>query len=394
MKQGLLIAIGAVAILLVLSVWVYLLFFGTPQSAQDIFTDFGIGDTPAAERAPMEMVPTDVSQTVNMGSAALRQITTRPVAGFSFTTTGSSTDTVRYSERGTGHVYEIDLVSGVETRVLGKTFAAITNAVFNLKGDMVVLIAEDGYESTAYLEEITDAASSDTHTIPADAENVTFVSDTDLRYTRTTPDGMVGYSYDPDEGLTLQLFTIPFRDAAIIWKTDEALAYNNPAAYLLGGLYRIENGSLARIGDAAYGLTGLAHPQTDTYVQTYVDVEAKELVASHIASDGRTDLVIPAFPEKCVFTPQNDHMLWCGAPIEPLAREYQTEWYKGTVVSDDLLWRIDVSNQTADALINFTIDTGRTVDIDRITIDPSGRHLLLRNKLDGALWIYDTAFAQ
>ena len=108
MKNPLLITIGLVLIVLVLGVWLYLLFFGTPDTADEVFSDLGfdIASQPVNVVAPE--IPAASDTFVDTAGEKLRQITTRPVAGFvSFFS--SSTDLVRYAERGTGHIYELNI---------------------------------------------------------------------------------------------------------------------------------------------------------------------------------------------------------------------------------------------------------------------------------------------
>lgn len=393
MKQGIIITLGGILIIAVFGVWIYLLIFGTPENSEQLFADLGFGEEeiPRAP-APLETV-SEPETTVQIGDSALAQITTRPAAGFEFAHTASST-AIRYAERGVGHVYEIDLTTGVEKRVLGKTFTAITEAVFSPSGTAVALVSMSGDERTAYLEEIgTEDESVVAHEFPADAENIAFPNDAEVRYTRTDTNGMTGYSYDLASETTTELFTIPFTDATVLWTENETLVYNRPAPYLQGGLYAIEGNALRRIGATAYGFSALARPTEGTYVRTYANVETDTLISVLTGSTG-TELLMPitAIPEKCAFDLFDETTVWCAAPAADLNRTYQADWYKGLTTSRDVLWEIDTEAQEATVAVDFASAAGRTIDVSDLIMDETGIYLLFANKLDGSLWLYEPDF--
>lgn len=394
MKKGILITAGSAFILAIFGVWVYLMFFGTPANPEELFADLGFDEETFVPREELPPVPLEQTDSiVDVGVTALTQLTLRPVAGYTLTANASST-AVRYAEGGVGHVYEIDLSTGIETRVFGKTFAAITDAHFAPSGGAVVLVAENGREHTAYLEEIPDAEDEmpDRHDFAADARNIEFISDTEVRYTRETADGLTGYRYDLASEEVTELFTIPFRDAAIVWTNDASYAYNRPAPYLQSGLYAIEGNVLRRHGATAYGLSAFAHASDVAHVRTLFDLE-RDVLISFIAENGEERLLpIAAIPEKCDFHETDPTTLWCGGPVADLAREYQSDWYKGTLTANDMLWRIDTLAQEAVLEVDLQGETGRMIDVEGLASYGDGRYVLFANKTDGTLWLYDAEF--
>lgn len=384
MNRIIIFSLGAVVLLVVFVVWVYLIFFGTPSDSDEVFADLGFGSEATEQGTRPTTTPSNTepeSTTVNVGQP-LAQLTTNAIAGADFVGTATSTTHIYFAERGTGHVYQIDLESGTETRVLGKTFSRITDAYFAPSGRAVVLKAENGYEHTAYLEEITDATTTPAHNFAADAENIAFVSNTEVRYTRDTASGMTGYAYHLDTTNTEQLFTIPFTDATVIWTDIRTLVFNNPAPFHKGGLYEITNNTLTRIGETAYGLTALA---TDgAYARTFMSIENNAYL-SYVNGELQPLTIIP---EKCVFAPQDTAMMWCAAPSNDVNRTYLRDWYQGTITSNDLLWILDTAEKRADVAVNFANRTGRTVDVTELAINPAGDRLLFTNKIDNALWLY------
>lgn len=388
MKQTLLIVAGTVLILAVCGVWVYLLIFGTPEPAKEFFTNF------VDEGETREFVPTTAEEVtmLALGDAPLEQITTRPVAGFAFVDDASTSTppSLLYAERGTGHIYRIDLDAKTEERVLGKTFAAVTRAVFAPNGSAVVLTSENGYEHTAYLEEIpVGSETPDTHEFAPRARNVAFVSETEVRYTDVRDGRLIGFSYDLAERAVQERFSLPFTDARVLWMPNRTLVYNKPAPNYSGGLYMIGGSGLQRIGDTEYALSALAHPFAESYAVTYAVAGLNTLVSVVRNGDGdETPLPVLALPEKCAFDSAAMDILWCAAPVEASGRTYQANWYKGTLHSQDLLWKIDTTQQEAHVLTDPRSQTGRAIDVTGMVASRTGGHLAFANKNDETLWLY------
>ena len=121
MNRKVLIGIGVVLIFIVLGVWVYLMIYGVPKNSDDVFANLGFGSGPIDDSLPPpiteEPTPT-ILDTETPDPEALRQLTVRPVAGATIFADGD-TQYIRYAERGTGHVYEINIASGNESRISG-----------------------------------------------------------------------------------------------------------------------------------------------------------------------------------------------------------------------------------------------------------------------------------
>ncbi|MEZ4194898.1 MAG: hypothetical protein R3B53_00660 [Candidatus Paceibacterota bacterium] len=139
MKQKTLIIIGVVIVFILLFAWIYLLFFGTPQDPKQVFSDLGFG----GEEETGIVIPPPIEEPLPETPAErpkLRQLTTRPVVGF-VEVQATTTDpvTVYYAEAGTGHIYEVDPLSGNEKRISNTTIAEASYATFSPLGDYVAV---------------------------------------------------------------------------------------------------------------------------------------------------------------------------------------------------------------------------------------------------------------
>lgn len=386
MKRTIFITIGSIILLLIFGVWVYLLLFGAPKEVNEAFTNLGFGSF-----TPIEEDQGSLEQTaqLNINNGNLSQLTTRPVAGFAFlATTGSSTEKLRYAERGTGYVFEIDLLSGVETRVSAKTHLAVTDAYFSPDGNAVVLISETDSGLEAELEELGDRERS--HSLPTNATNLHFSSSTELRYLLPTSGGSTGYVYNLDEMTTDELFFLPLTDISLSWGVEETVFYNHAAPWLRGGLYRINNNELTLIGNSAYALSAeVPSNSSGVYAVSYSETNKNGNLTSILlksASDTPTTLPIVVIPDKCAFS-QAAHVLWCASNALDLGREGQNDWYKGLVAFADLLWKVEVATGKTTLLDNITEISGRDVDVIDLKTDQNDQYLLFKNKRDDTLWL-------
>lgn len=392
MFQKILITTGIVLALIVFGIWIYLLIFGTPESTDDLFADLGFtGSNEEVPRGdlPAEPFENNTRGTIDVSSAALAQLSTRPIAGFGITSSTSTADAF-YVERGVGHVYQIDLRSGIEKRVLSKTFTSVTEAVFSPNATAVALVATSEGRRTTTLLALDAATSTRTqHDIPVDAANLTFLSDTKLAYTRTSTTGTIGHIYNLLDGTTTTEFTIPLTAVTVLWTETETFVYPRPAPYLSGALYSVNGTTLTRVGESGYGLSALAHPTDPAHLITEVNTDEDTLVSAATNAMGAlVGIPITAIPEKCTFAATETTTLWCAAPVTDLPRTYQIDWYKGAIVSDDELWKIDTTTQRATVIVDLRTASGRIVDIIDPAVDATDSYLLFRNKIDNTLWMY------
>ena len=386
MKKSLIITIGIILILLVLGVWLYLLFFGTPENGDDVFSNLGFGNAPVVteQTIPDELVTTETAPTIDTKDA-LRQLTTRSVAGFGLVSTSSYR--IRYAERGTGHVYEIDAATGSEVRVSGTTIPQIVDAVFSADGTSVALVSENETERKVFAGKIpADDTNIDFLSLPADAFAPHFRDDTTLQYAIHTLIGVDGYQIDVRDEQSVRIFSIPVSDVEILWG-DTIFTYNKPAALMPGALYRV-NSFLTPITPQSFGFVGGVND--DYYFGSTNTAGEMNSYAIDRATDERITLAVDYIPEKCTTHPNDAGTLWCALPFTQPADSFIEEWYKGTTFSEDVLWEVEIENGSAELKVNFFTESGRYIDVDAIAVSDDGTVPVFRNKLDGTLWLYDS----
>ncbi|MDC1205591.1 hypothetical protein N8083_01965 [Candidatus Pacebacteria bacterium] len=386
MKKSLVITIGVILILIVLGIWGYLLFFGTPSNSNDIFANLGFGNKVVEPSDTLATPPENTTTQIDVRKNPLQQLTTKPVAGFGFV--GSSSDLIRYVERGTGHIFEINLTSGIEKQISLTTIPKVVEAVFSDSGTSVALITENNYTRDIVAGVIDEVANSVNFiSLPEHSFEPAFILDTVLHFAVTAENGTTGYELDITTATPVKIFTILLRDVAIVWSADETHVYNRPTTLYKGSLYSVDS-VLTTQTSGEYGFVGGV---TDThYLGSAIVDDTLDSYALDRISKERIPLPITYIPEKCIPTKLTASILWCASPFESPNESFIEDWYKGIVQSPDLLWLVDVELGEAELHSIFLEESGRLIDVDRISIDVFGLAPIFRNKVGNTLWIYDT----
>lgn len=388
MNRALIITIGIIIILLVLGVWVYLMLFGTPEKGGDVFANLGFElnqqettIVPPVNNQPLETLVDTQSKDV------LRQLTTRPVAGFAFASTTNG-QTIRYVERGTGHVFEINLDTGTETTLSRTTVPKVSNAVFSPDANTVALTSYNTYRSNVFVGTIRNEENLTGISLQPGAEDISFSSDNEILYTISTDNTTKGYLHNLDTLVQSELFSMNYTNLDVSWGGDLDSIYltTKPSGEFEGFIYTTKNNILTPEAFSAYGLSALF--SNEFILTTYT--EDKVYKSSVVNPDGSVStLPLISLKEKCVFDVYNPNYVWCGAPIQLTSSSFVEDWYKGTVISDDNLWLVDISKQTAQLYANPESLTGRSIDVNNISINSNGGLLSFTNKKDQTLWLYD-----
>ncbi len=393
MKKTLIISIGVIVILSVIAVWVYLLLFGTPKQTDDVFANLGFESSPINNEPTL---PTPQTLPNDAPTKALRQLTTKPVAGFSFI--GNDDTILRFVERGVGHVYELDTTTTApETKINNTTVARVFEATFSPNAEHLTLTTDtDGSRATLLLS-LADGSASDTPLInlPQQTTETNFVSDSQLAYTVLTDGGTDGYTYNLLSGQPTKVFSIPLRSVRTIWDTSSADTLNTPYVYnrvsdqMTGSLYKIVSDTLRPVIPSAYGLVATVN---NGRVFSTANTGAGDSISTitSLTTDARETLPIQFIPEKCTVSNADISIMWCAAPLLSDGGDALVDWYQGTRQSEDILWKIDLNNMSALSVSNLQQTAGRAIDVFSITTSQNGEKILFSNKNDNTLWLYDT----
>lgn len=390
MNKKILIITSSILVLLLGIVWAYLLIFGTPTTPNDIFTNLGQEGEVAAEQPINAVVPNSATSSLNVSRAKLRQLTTKPIAGFgTLPASTSTTPSVLFAELGTGHIYTINLVDGTETRISGTTFAQTDTAQFSPDGTLVALGTNSQTKTKPILfGKIATTTKEVVEILDATTTTSFALTNTELLYTTTGTEGVVGYSYNQQTNTKTHLFSVPFAEATIIWG-DRANAphyvYPKSTTALEGFLYEATKTNLLRLPVSGFGLTAKINNDIVLYSKI-VNNKPASFIYNRNTKETKpfTNAILT---DKC-FLPTEGELFFC-AHAETTETNLPDLWYQGAISFKDTLYALSAEKMLAELLINTFTETNRELDITELTLGSNGRSLFFINKNDNSLWLYE-----
>ena len=391
MKRPVFIISGVVIILILIAIWVYMLFFGSPKNADDTFADLNLGDTTDTSYIK-NTDTTDGEAVVDLSSPdRLRQLTTKPVIGFNeFVKDASSTPAILYVEAGTGHVFSIDLETGEESRLSGTTIPSSQEAEITPNGKYIMYRSGEGSGRT-YLVGTISSTTNELSTSDLDESIISFsaTNDNHFLYAVKTQNSTIGKSYNPEDKTSKTLFTLPFRDATIDWgstASDSHFAYPKTTSKLESFLFKIDSTKISRLPIDGYGMS--ASGNNDLVIYSKQDNGEYKTFFYNISEDLVTKHVLTTIPEKCAFSTNNSELVICAQSTINNNLNIPDSWYSGETYFADSIWQTTLAG-SATMLINTESESGRELDIVDIDLGVDDKNIYFLNKNDKTLWLYE-----
>ena len=378
MKKPWLLILAGIVLTILIGLWLYL-FFGGEEAREDLYNTFGF----TGDELPLGFEDIFFDENASSSSPYLRQLSLRQSGGYIALDGSSSTPrTARFMESGTGHIYSVKVDDGAEERLSNITIAAARNASFSPDG-IYVAVTTDGAGGMTLLTLPHGSTTLDSVTIQGSIIETAFTDDSVLLYAAKEGQSVRGYSYVPETAQTKLLFTIPFREATVLFGgnvTGPHYAYPKTAEELEGYLYKIQNGAIERHTISGFGLSAQVAGDTLLYTKT-----ENYVAKSFILSNGEVrDAGATFIPEKC--TPRGEIFL---CAIDSANRSL-TEWYRGEYVSNDALWYFIPEINYAGQINALGETAGRTLDVVHPSVTSTALYFI--NRVDNTLWVYDRDF--
>ncbi len=320
----------------------------------------------------------------------------KPVAGMAFVRSAGG-ERLRYVERATGYVYDVDVETGITERITNTLVPKTYEAIVTPGGRIIQrsLNDEGRIRTTIGVIATSSATESSTSTAPsltnislaADIARITVNPQTGaLFYLVRDASGIVGFRSEWNGAKPTRVFSSTIMHWHPLWLSDnriilvQAAADNMPGfAYEMG-----PNGAMRPIMRNVPGLTIL--PRAGGAL-LYGESRAGELALFAQISPTTTAVRLPikTVADKCVWASGKDLVAYCGVPQGFVGQDFLDGWYRGIIHSSDAMWRVSVSAGAAE--IVYTPDTGTSIDIENPMIDSTGSYIAFMNNNDESLWI-------
>ncbi len=397
MNKKTLIIIGAIVGLLIIGIAVFL--FTRPEGAGKASQGMLSFLFPSPENKPgPSLPPTDTGDgstqeqattTPNQPQKTLMQLTTDAVAGAAWSNTLKK---VRYFEKNTGHLYQINPNGQNKERLSITTIPRIFSVTWLKDANGAALRYFDTSSKTTFgLTQTFLAYSLATSSkefegvfLPANTQDVAVSPAEEKIFYLAGNDSVLGVTASYKNKDQKQIFSSPYGNFSAIWlKKDIILLATRPSASMNGYLYQLDvkTGSLSKILGPVKGLTALVSPSLKTTLFSQSEYKAVTTKIYDTAKKTTAALIVKTLPEKCIFSPTSAATLYCAVPKILPAAEYPDDWYKGNISFADALWRIDLEKGTTDLILDEN-----DFDATNLFMNAEENYLFFQNKKDGTLW--------
>lgn len=305
------------------------------------------------------------------------------------TTASSSPDVmVNFVEKQSGNIYTYRTGDGSLTRTSNRTIPGIMSAIW----------FPDGKTALARYLSGTDFSTINTYALRADGSEGFFlsqdlagvaVSSTSVLMLASGTNGSTASLARADGSRSTVLFTTPLSALRISFAgKNQYLAFTKPASSLAGSAYIVDNsGNFSRIAGPENGLTALASPTGKWVLVSSVSNGSLNTKLINTTTNESIALPIATLTEKCVWT-SDETIVYCGVPKNPPVGNYPDDWYQGVTTFSDRIWKIQVAGRYTQLVLDFAKEAKGILDVESMSINPSGTVLVFTNKNDGALWAY------
>lgn len=319
----------------------------------------------------------------------LTQLTTRAIAGAVFSEEALK---VQYFEKATGHMYEIDAFGQNKEQRTITTIPKILEVSWSKDASKAILryLAEPEEESSILEPVYTFIATSLTSTttegvfLPLNTILAVASPEEDKVFYLLEGDTSAGIVSSFENQNKKEVFYSPFSEFLADWPTKNTITLlTKPSAMVEGYFYRInpQTESFTKILGDIKGLTVLYSPYGDKVIYSQSEGGGLTTKIYDIEEGSSSDFSYKTLPEKCLFSPANEDLIYCAVPAEITYGYYPDVWYKGLVQFEDTLWKINTADGSTEKILE-----GGEFDMINLFSNSTGDFIFFQNKKDGTLW--------
>ena len=329
------------------------------------------------------------------GESVLQQLTTTPVAGFVATTTSDGAPSVRFVERITGNIYQVDPEKIEAVRVTNTTIPGVYEAIWNKNATRVVLryLDENDVIKTfnAHIVSGTSVSTIDGRFLPDDIDFFTTDAVGENIFYTIRGDRETLLKKSSFDGSGVETVYRSFLHELLYEITNSGkIFFTTKASGLVAGLvYSLEEGGGAvpeKLLDGILGLTVNTSPYGDRILLSKSTSGDFGLFLFELKTRDMRLFSVKTLPEKCGWSPVNRNIVYCGVPFVVSEDLYPDSWYQGKISFSDSIWEIDVSRDVTRLLVDLRLERDFTIDMVNLAVSESGEYLFFINKRDSSLW--------
>lgn len=395
-KKILFIGIGIIVVGILVVAGVIL--FSNPEGTiseniRDILP-FGEGggdlSAPADNDLPEEIIPSETGGNL----PALLRLSEVPVSGAVGFIKNNST-VIRYTDRATGHIYDINPTTLEKTKIANNTLPKIYEAYFKKDGSAVIYrsLKKDSDEIITTSIELIPPKGTSTESFYTE---VSTIMRGDIKSLDVSSTGKLAYYIRDTVSIDISqfngggpqiIYNSIFRDWNINWAGNTLTVTTKPSAYVAGYGYVLNpaSGSLKKLKGPLNGLTLLRNSAENRIVYSYNDGSLTRAFYENLLNKESYE-ISSTFAEKCVWGIKQTSVIYCATPDEGIENNEPDLWYQGRTHYHDNILKISTDSGITDLLVNTKKDFNVDIDVMNPFLTPDEDYLIFTNKNDLSLW--------
>ena len=309
------------------------------------------------------------------------RVSLNPVAGVSFI---DSPTRLRYVERATGYLFDVDPESGDVTRITNTLIPKVYDASVGMDGVVTLHTLSNAFPATlgGKIGSTTDGvAQLDTVSLGGNVRDTAVVGSSTLMVTREN-DGEHLIRAAWNGAGAQEIAYMPGGDFRILASDARVVVAEKPASGV-GGSAFIAGEKLISIVRDIPGLSLILDPRSDAMLYS-ADTGSTISLFARMSNTSEIPLPVRTVADKCVFKPGGSE-IYCGVPTEIPPQNFLDKWYRGEVHTTDNWYRVTPGSANAERL--FSIDNTQAIDVENPVIDRTGQYLSFTNARDKSLWM-------
>ncbi len=406
----------------------------TIPSVRPPITTPGGGGTATSSPSPSTnpgYTPSPTSGTTSF-IPALRQISTQPVAGaVLFTgsritsnsllsdTSGTApspktspnplqkTSVIRYMEKATGHVYETNRDSFINTRLTSTRIPKVAEAIWIKDGSSVLARYTDENTDTiqTFYGEIKSAPevatsstdiSGDIQFTPRELkggflarniQQITAAPNKKAIFFTAGKSSITGTTARPDGSQAKDIFQSPISEWLASWIAPTVIALQSRPSGLVYGFVYYLNPDTSPLPRMLGGKGIVALPNRDGSLIVASIMDGSDIATYVFNTKTGAKTIIPStIADKCVWGKKDKAILICAVPRSAPNEVYPDAWYQGIVQFDDRIARIDLATGQGEIIVDPAANVLVKTDAVNLDMSDDDNYIIFTNKSDGTLW--------
>lgn len=326
----------------------------------------------------------------------LRKLSSEPVSGAGTLDVKAGT-VVRYIEKATGHIFEVELFSPRQGRISNTTIPKAYDAIWGNNNNSLIAryLRDDDETVDTFSLTVKETSTTTENTISGIAfpGNITDVSvfGSSVFYIEQGSSFSNGFISNFSGGNKKLIWNSPIRELISQYVNGSTVALTTkPEENTDGFMYFVNttNGTNRKILGNIKGLSTLVSPDATKVI--YINQESGLSLNYYDLTKKTYEQITPeTFPEKCVWGSKIKTIIYCAVPKDSIQSGGLTMWYKGLSQHSDDMWKYDLLNKTSQIIVNLSSESGETIDVIKPILSENEQYLVFINKRDNSLWSLD-----